>query len=289
MPRGISGIIYGPAKSGKTLSAGLLVLGKEGVFFGKQAAVVPVNTYYNFAPPTVYTPKSVEDCVRALDASLGAGKRRFVVDDLTLMIQEDSAAAGGKPNWPKLVQNVVKIAEIAKKIEDAGGILWVTAHERAPRDYNGKSLRGGPDLPGQLTETFSGMVSIVLRNKYEETSAPYKYQLITGPQKDFISGDRLNVFPNPSPLNLLEGMLLAGFNVPYATELGEWGPKAIEAFSIEFAKDIDNWRNLMVELGAKLPGKDPKHVRFVLVQAMHRAIFRTAGTLDKLLADLIAE
>lgn len=285
---GVFGLVYGPAKSGKTLSTGLILF-SGGVFFGERAALTPIQSYYNFALPTVYTPKNLDDLFTALQAAIKAGRKRFVIDDLTLMIQKESAANNGKPNWPKLVQTIVKIAALAKEIEDAGGILFVTLHERNAREYNGKTLRGGPDLPGSLTETFSGMVSVALRNKYDETSRPYPYTLISGPQKDFVSGDRWNVFPNPSPLNIVEGMVLAGFDIPYAPELGEWGPKAIETLYPRFIDNLENWRELFQELGPEFKSKDPKHVRFILVQSLHRAIFRTAGTLDAVLAGLTAD
>jgi hypothetical protein len=162
-------------------------------------------------------------------------------------------------------------------------IVIFNCHEQPPRTSSGKFVRGGPALPGQLPEKFSGMVDVIGRAMFEPTAAPWKYQLCFEPQADYVSGDRLSVFPGKAPMNIAEGLRAAGFIIPYPKGL-EWIDSVAEKLSVKILEaGIENWSSVLKEAIEKLRGKqDIAHIRWALQDGLHRATLRHYESVEAL-------
>jgi hypothetical protein len=279
--KGLFICVYGRAKAGKTVCAAAAASG--GIAIALPGALLSVTALMGFEYKTrEVRVADITDAVAAL--RLHAGKTpTILVDDLTLLMEAyrrklEKANTTFGELWRMVCGAVIDLRDAARLATEKGTTVIVTAHEVPPKLSSGKPVLGGPGLPGQLPEQFAGMLDIVMRAVFNESSAPFQFELRTGAQSDYITGDRLNVFPDPSPMNLAEGLRAAGYDVPYPPGM-EWLGSAVEpAASFIQKKGMENWRDSLKTVMTKLnDGKrDRRHIYWIGQDALHRAIIQKA-------------
>lgn len=275
--RGLYIVLYGPSKTGKTTAAVVLALG-GGRALADPGAILPVQSFLAVDPSSFASenPQSLADVALAIKRAPPTCPA-LLVDDLSLI-----ADRSFKGDWNKLGDDLVLVRDATRDANAKGIHVVFTAHEVPPRTSSGKWVRGGPALPGQYPERFCAYADVVARVMYDDSAQPWQYILRVGPQPDYVSGDRVTAFPAACPMNLAEGFRAAGYNIPRPPAL-TWMEGAVESGAAAIAKSgLDQWRTVLRSLMEKLNEKarDPRHVRWVLQDALHRAQFRMKPRAD---------
>ena len=278
MKTGIFATIYGPSKTGKSVCTG--AVGAAGLFIAPPGGLLSVQTYLGLVKLNIMVPTNVESAVRLIEEQ-GPKYRTIVVDDFSLLVERTvrqlETKLTGWEMWGALRAQVMRIRDVAREATVAGTHVIFNCHESPPRTSSGKYVRGGPAMPGQLPEQFSTYNDVVARVVYDETAAPWRFVLSTTPDSQYVAGDRLSIFPRQAPMNLAEAMRAAGFTVPRPKALS-WQEKIVAALAEKVqAAGLAHWRNVLKPAAETLSGKHPiPHVRWVLQDALHRAILAQA-------------
>tara|TARA_R100001082_G_scaffold34386_1_gene17851 strand:- start:1339 stop:2295 length:957 start_codon:yes stop_codon:yes gene_type:complete len=271
--------LYGPSKAGKTIASA--AAGATGLFIGDPAGLLSAQRFLGLEKLKVAEAQTVPEATAAIEAAVVQKKRvpSIVIDDFSLIVEstineyETSKGRGGM--WSALTRDVLACRNAARAATAQGMIVIFNCHEQPPRTSSGKFVRGGPSLPGQLPEKFSGMVDVIGRAMFEPTAAPWKYQLCFEPQPDYVSGDRLSVFPGMAPMNIAEGLRAAGYLIPYPRGL-EWIDGVAQKLSDKILESgIENWSEVLKEAVENLKGKkEVPHIRWALQDGLHRATLK---------------
>jgi hypothetical protein len=286
---GIFAVIYGPSKTGKSTATG--AAGAGGMFLAHPGGLLPIVNYLGI-PDVEYTePASVEDAARIVQKN--AGKHpTIVIDDFSLLVEQTIQALEKKHSfgdmWRALRHQVLGMRDAARIATAQGTHVIFNCHQSPPKTSSGKYVRGGPQLPGQLPEQFAAFADVVARVKYDSTAAPWKYVLRTGPDPEHISGDRLDIFPDPSPMNLGEALRCAGYDIPRPKGL-EWMEKIVSRLSDKVLDaGLIDWRKTLKPAAEKLRKKyELPHVRWAIQDSLHRAVLLNAR--QNLLDELFVE
>ena len=271
-------VVYGPSKAGKTTACGAAAA--AGLFIAQAGALTPVRRFLGAENLQEHRAKSVMEATTILEKE---GKKHPIicVDDFSLLVEQTIRDLESKYSfgdmWRRLRTQVLGMRDAARELTESGIHVIFNAHEQPQRTSSVKYVRGGPALPGQLPEQFSAFADVVARAVFDETAAPWKYVFHTGPNGQWISGDRLSVFPDESPMNIAEGLREAGFPCPRPKGL-EWQEKVAEVGAqAVLDAGLEDWRAPLREIADKINGaKPPAHVRWALQDALHRAILRSA-------------
>ncbi|MCW4027955.1 MAG: ATP-binding protein [Candidatus Bathyarchaeota archaeon] len=286
--KGVFFCLYGPSKAGKTVASA--AAGATGVFIGDPSGLLSAKTFLGIEKLNIMPGRIVPDITSAIEKITASTKKipSIVVDDFSLIVEttinEYEKTKGRAGMWSALTRDVLAARDAARVATSQGIIVIFNCHEQPPRTSSGKFIRGGPSLPGQLPEKFSGMVDVIGRAMYEPTASPWRYQLCFEPQPDYVSGDRLSVFPGKSPMNIAEGLRAAGFSVPYPKGLDWIDSEAGKISSEILIKGIENWGEVLeaaVER-LKMAGKETPHVRWALQDGLHRATIKHYQDIDAL-------
>lgn len=290
---GIFMVIYGPSKTGKSTATG--AAGAGGMFLAQPGGLLPIVSYLGL-PDVEYTePKDVEDAARIVQKN--AGKHQtIVIDDFSILVEQTIQALEKKHSfgdmWRALRHQVLGMRDAARVATAKGTHVIFNCHQSPPKTSSGKYVRGGPQLPGQLPEQFAAFADVVARVKYDPTAAPWKYVLRTGPDPEHISGDRLDIFPDPSPMNLGEALRCAGYDIPRPKGL-EWMEKIVSQLSSRVLEaGLIDWRVTLKPAADKLRKKyELPHVRWAIQDSLHRAVLLNArqNLLDELFVEETSE
>ena len=279
MNDGIFAVIYGPSKTGKSTATG--AVGANGLFIAQTGGLLPLKNFLGLERIQAKTAGGVQEAGDIV--AQAAGKfPTVVVDDFSLLtevtVTDLEKKHAGWDMWKELRSQVLFMRDSARFATSKGTHVIFNCHQAPPKTTSGKYIRGGPKLPGQLPEQFSSFADIVARVEYEETAAPWKYLLRTGPNSEYVSGDRLDIFPDPAPMNLGEALRAAGYELPRPKGMG-WMEKAVEKSSqLVLSEGLENWRKTLSQVGQKLRGQhDLRHIRWVLQDSLHRAVIKKAG------------
>jgi len=279
--------LYGPSKAGKTVASA--AAGPTGTFIGSPSGLLSARKFLGIEDLDIIPASTVPGAIAAIEKSVKKGVPSIVIDDFSLIVEatinEYESSKGRSGMWSALTRDVLEVRDAARNATEGGAIVIFNCHEQPPRTSSGKFIRGGPALPGQLPEKFSGMVDVIGRAMYEPTAAPWKYQLCFEPQPDYVSGDRLSVFPGKSPMNIAEGLRAGGYAIPYPKGL-EWIDGVAEKLSDKIiAEGISKWSELLTNAAEKLRKSKPTaHVRWALQDGLHRATIRHYGAVEVLQA-----
>tara|TARA_R100001163_G_C5025412_1_gene167093 strand:+ start:165 stop:1049 length:885 start_codon:yes stop_codon:yes gene_type:complete len=289
MSDGIFAVIYGPSKTGKSTATG--AAGANGLFIAQTGGLLPLKNFLGLENIKTAGAKDVEAAGTLVAQSAGKTPT-IVVDDFSLLVESTVTELEKKHSfgdmWRKLRQQVLFMRDSARYATSKGTHVFFNCHQVPPKVSSGKRVRGGPKLPGQLPEQFSAFADVVARAEYEETAAPWKYLLRTGPHPDYIAGDRLGVLPDPAPMNLREALIAAGYDLPRPKGF-EWMDKTADKLcELVLKNGLEDWRTTLQKAGKELAGKyDLRHVRWVLQDSLHRAVIQNAGEniLDQMFID----
>jgi len=289
MSDGIFAVIYGPSKTGKSTATG--AAGAGGLFIAQTGGLLPLKNYLGLEKVRVQAAQNVQHAGDIVTKAAGKVPT-IVVDDLSLLTEvtvtelEKNHTFGEM--WRKLRHQVLFMRDAARYATSNGTHVIFNCHQSPPKTSSGKYVRGGPKLPGQLPEQFSAFADIVARVEYEETAAPWKYVLRTGPNPEYISGDRLDIFPDPAPMNLGEALRAAGYKLPRPKELEWMEPLVDKTSALVLSEGLENWRETLRKVGTKIRDQhDLRHVRWALQDSLHRAVIKNAGEniLDRMFID----
>tara|TARA_R100001594_G_scaffold2498_1_gene9926 strand:- start:2355 stop:3242 length:888 start_codon:yes stop_codon:yes gene_type:complete len=289
MKKGIFAVIYGPSKTGKSTATG--AAGSAGLFIAQGGGLLPLTNYLGIENIEVRSAKTLKEAAVIIEQNCEKYPT-IVVDDFSLLAEvtigelEKTHSFGDM--WRQLRADVFFVRDAARYANEKGTHVIFNCHYTPARVSSGKYVRGGPKLPGQLPEQFSAFADVVAQVEYDETAAPWKYVLRTGPDKENIRGDRLSIFPDPAPMNLGEALRAAGYEVSRPKGM-EWMEKTAESLAVSvLAEGIEEWRETLKAAAKKLEGKkDTKHIRWVLQDALHRAVIRNSrdNLIDEMFVD----
>ena len=120
------------------------------------------------------------------------------------------------------------------------------------------------------------MADLVVRVIYDDDALGWPYLYQSGPDPDYITGDRLAITPEKFPLNLREVLLLAGYDLPRPKEL-EFMESHVDGISKIIAEELTAKRPklkpILTPIAHKLSegGIDNRHVRWIVADALDRA------------------
>lgn len=285
---GRSVLVYGPAGTGKTYGWNMKGVAALGQNPDDQFESIRAQ---GIKGPTCYTTPFLAQVNTQLEKLADSKEFRIVlVDDLHNLVKEslDDAKVWGnfQPHLTGLYRNIERVVK-------AGKILGFTSHEQGPQTKKGtgEKMRGGPKLVGGLPEEFCGRVSIILRTVYDEQAAAlsgYPAMIWSQIRPDWIARDRTSTFPDSVPLDLLEGLLAAEYDVSYPDEM-TWALEGIDNRAKWLLKqDPDNmdtaiqelkdnfWAAVKEKKGDYAKPRDARHVKWALRASINRALIRRA-------------
>lgn len=276
------GLTYGRAKVGKTLA--LVKAFPHGVFVAPKGALTCAK-YLDWEPKVIEVPSSkgfkyITNLVKRASTKFPA----VVVDDLSLIadteLQQCRDMAPGFAAFDLFNKRLYELRDAAR---DAECHVFFVCHEQPPREvkkdqYN-RYIPGAPLIPGwQAPEKLPAMVDFCARVVHNDSGPGWPFMYATGPDQNYIQGDRLAVLPSQFPLNLREAMLGAGLDVPRPESLA-WMDEYVEAIAQDLLEERGeqkpNYRRVMTAATGALEHKSPHHVRWVLNDAMDRMVLRT--------------
>ena len=281
MTRDIFGITYGRSKSGKTLACvrafpGALFLAPPGALLSAkwldwEPQVVAVKRTQGFQ----YLAQTVRKAASKFDT--------IVIDDLSLIADAElelcKKAASGFAAFDLFNRRMYDLRDACREVD---AHVFMTCHEQAPREvkkdnYN-RYIPGAPLVPGwQAPEKLPAMADFVARVVYDDEASGWPFVYETGPDQNYVTGDRLAILPGRFPLNLREAMLGAGIDVPRPEPLA-WMEEYVESIAHELQEEFTeakpNLKAVLLRTSMKLADHSPRHVRWVLADAMDRMVLR---------------
>jgi hypothetical protein len=263
-------LLYGPAKIGKTVAA--CAASHHGLMIAAAGALTPSQTHLGIPAEklNIRQADTLSDVLKILSVE---SKRKWPVvyiDDLSLAIKR--AQAGVKIDWRKFDGELNELGKYATDSMSNGVPFIITAHEQPDRTSSGKYVRGGPQLPGQAPEGFSGSIDVVLRGVSDETMQPWPFVVWSRSRKNWVAGDRLAIFPDMGPLNVAQGLRCSGVNIPYPEG---WMGKAVAQWSVAIKEaGVGQWQSVVRPAFTKLAGKyDARYLKWAAIDALHSAVF----------------
>jgi hypothetical protein len=236
---------------------------------------------------------------------VGNRDRVVVVDDFSVMVRARFRELKKMSNtvWHATDQLALEVLDhVLPAAKNASAHVFMTAHEQAPREIKKENqatvryIKGCPMLAGwQLPDEFPGLVDFIARvvDTRETSGWPYAYQ--TGPDPEYVTGDRLSIAPPQFPMNLRELMLAAGYDLPRPKVL-DWMDPVIEKLSDVLVAAEENDDDKEEVLNKVLPKlldktKNERHIRWVIADSFDRAVLKQhqKTLLSKFITDLGAK
>lgn len=281
MSRHVFGITYGRAKSGKTV--GMVRAFPGGLFITVPGGCLSAK-HLGWEPKVLELEANqglrwVSDTIRRAAGKVPA----IIVDDLSLIADAElelcRRRASGFQAFDLFNKRVYELRDASRS---AGCHVFFTAHEGAPRevkkDNNSRYIPGSPLMPGwQIPEKLPAMADVVARVVHDPTAKGWDFSYEVGPDQNYVTGDRLDIFPPRFPMNLREAMIAAGYDLPRPEALrwmDEHVDEAADRLQEESAKKKPDTRAVLTDLCDSMDDRDPRHVRWVLTDAMDRATLR---------------
>ena len=246
--------VYARPKAGKTTDCGYSF--PTALFLATPGALKPLASTCGYDPDARGQVRYIErlsEAVKLMPEAKKAGYDAVVADDFSFLVEREWAALEKKFTGFMLFG---KLREEVEAFRDAArycGLHVVTnAWEKAPGIKNGISVRGGPQLHGDLPEKFPALCDMVLRGGTDAARpGPHKGVYLCSPNDDaYVMGDRHGVAPLIGPMNLAEILRLAGYPIRRLPEAA--------------------WQEGMVEAIASVIKEDPSKQRDVLSKAIDR-------------------
>ena len=283
MSKYVFGGTYGPAKTGKTLA--MVRAFPDGLFIGLRGALKCAN----FIGCKV---KAIE-----VDERIGIGEIAklikahsaeyppIIIDDLNIIADMELAkckkAVAGWGAFDIFNKRVYDMRDAAR---NADCHVFLTMHEQSPKevgqDGQKRWVKGCPLIPGwQLPEKLPAMWDFCARVVYDKKAKGWPYVSQTGPDPSYITGDRLAITPETFPLNLREVLLAAGYDVP-RPESFKGFDEHVEALSQDLSQTLADKRPDVKAVFSSWEERlltkvqDPKHVRWIFLDALDRASLR---------------
>ena len=276
-------IVYGDAKTGKTLSAARAFPG--GLFIALSGAVLSAN-YVGVEPKVLEVDENVGvKYITEVIKQKAGDFPAIIIDDLSIIMDNELAACKKKfKGWDAYDVFNNRMYALRDAARGADCHVIFTMHQQPPKEVGEEGsrrwIKGCPMVPGlQLPKKLPSHADLILRVVYDKKALGWPYLFQAGPDKDYVTGDRLAIVPEKFPMNLREAMLAAGYEVPRPKELAhldEHVEALCQVLSPELAQKRPDVKRILREA---LPGlekglTDPHHIRWVFADALDRAYLR---------------
>lgn len=279
-PDAVFGGIYGPSKYGKTTDC--LYAFPRGVYVAHPAALKPSENVvgYKLHPSQIQHLSRVDEVTKLLP-KVGRDFDAVVIDDFSLLTQShlaylESKGHNGFKLWGRLRDDVLELRDAART---CGRHVIINCHEDPPKTKNGFYIRGGPQLPGKLTEDLPTQMDLILR-AFSEPSRKGAWPVVyrCGPNDpSYITGDRHGVTPDMAPMNLGEIFRMANYRIRRAPGL-EWMDEVVELAAQTLIQTPPEHEkavlNQVVQLVHGKHSQNPLHIRWVLRDSLDRVVLR---------------
>jgi hypothetical protein len=292
---------YGPSGTGKTTDD--LLSFPRAVWIAAPGALKSSLGVCGYEPPAdrVFDVQKIAEAtavVEQIGEAKRAGKAKadvdgVVVDDLTLLVDRTVAAltksgTGGYDLWAAVHGQLLALREAARR---AGVHVALNCHEIGPRIVDGARFRGCPALPGKtLPYKIPAACDMVLHVETAPPNStafgwPVRYRCAAD-DPDWLTKDRHNVTPDPSPMNLGEILRLAARvsgNAKFAPRRLpglEWQEPLVEKGATALLTNLGSSVHVKAVLGELFKhatGKlnaDERHALWAVRDAYDRAILR---------------
>jgi len=281
------GCVYAPPKRGKTFS--LLSGLPESVFVARPGALKPARMLGKAQADAILARSvpltTVADALTVLHTH-GASATSIVFDDFNFAVDATLLQLTTKhgKSWDRFDELIQVMREFCSLADEVDAVVFCSHHEMNPRTVKNKQtkvetvLAGGPRVPGwKLPEEYPAWMSMVIRMVYDDSAPSWPYVYQTGPDPDYVTGDRTGISPALFPANL--GVLLreSGYHVPRPAGLA-WMDKVTTSVSekvlpILQAEDAAELHKYLSAVAAKLLSKgiQPEHVKWAIRDAYDRA------------------
>tara|TARA_R110000751_G_scaffold16376_3_gene51843 strand:+ start:4048 stop:4938 length:891 start_codon:yes stop_codon:yes gene_type:complete len=273
-------ILYGPAKTGKTLSA--IASWPDALVVGPVGGTLS-SRFLNHEPK--FIPVGEQIAVKQIGEIIQKAQDEYpciIIDDFSIICSTELMhCQASHRGWDANKEFNRRIRVLRDIIRHAKCHIVLTMHEQAPKEVGQEGekrrLQGCPMIPGwQLPEQFPTHADIVARVIYDEDapgSWPYLYQ--TGPDESYTTGDRLAITPATFPMNIREPLLLAGYDIPRPEPLAfmeDYIPVIVDAISEEMTTKRPSLRKVFTPFAEKLIEEkvDSRHIRWIFNDALHR-------------------
>jgi len=283
MSKYVYGGTYGPAKTGKTLA--MVRAFPDALYIAPRGALLCAN-WIGCKVKVVEADErigigEIAKLIKAHSAEYPA----IVVDDFSIIADTELAkckkAVAGWGAFDIFNKRVYDMRDAAR---NAACHVFLTMHEQAPKevgqDGQKRWVKGCPLIPGwQLPEKLPAMWDFCARVVYDKTAKGWPYVYQTGPCPSYITGDRLAITPETFPLNLREVLLAAGYDVP-RPESFKGFDEHVEALSQDLSQTLADKRPDVKTVFSSWEERllttvqDPKHVRWIFLDALDRASLR---------------
>ena len=279
---GVFMILYGGAKTGKTLATvrafpnGLFITPKGGLTCARwidwEPKVIETDEKGYGIPQLVEVIKQAQDKYPAI-----------IIDDFSIMcqteLQQCKKSHQGWSAFDVFNQRVLALRDAAR---NAKCHVILTMHEQAPKEVGQENekrwVKGCPMVPGwQLPEKLPTHADIVARVVYDENAYGWPYLLQTGPDNQYITGDRLAITPERFPLNIREVLLLSELTGVARPDKLAFMDGWVYDISQDLAKEFDSKRPKVKSVLAPYVEKMQKEgvkdrwIRWILADALDRA------------------
>ncbi len=280
--KGVFMILYGGAKTGKTLATvrafpgGLFITPKGGLTCARwidwEPKVIETDEKGYGLPQLTEIIKQAQDKYPAI-----------IIDDFSIMCQQElqrcKKSHQGWTAFDVFNQRVLSLRDAAR---NANCHVILTMHEQAPKEVGQENekrwVKGCPMVPGwQLPEKLPTHADIVARVVYDENAYGWPYLLQTGPDNQYITGDRLAITPERFPLNIREVLLLSELTGVARPDKLAFMDGWVYDISQELAKEFDSKRPKVKSVLApyvekmQKEGVSDRWIRWIFADALDRA------------------
>ena len=278
-------MIFGPPGVGKTTDI-LKAVGVRAIIAAAEGALKPVDRelgFKGFIEVQARTIRNATEQLRAarkVIAGMPKDKRPlwYVTDEFTYMsdrsMAEHERKLTGYKVWGALREDALEFRDEAR--ECGLGVIVNAWDMSFQSKENGKKIRGGPRLAGDMPDYFPGITDANFRAQFNESIRPWGAEYVTvGSNTDGMK-TRIEA-PNPAPMNLgvilrEAGELFSPYPIPW---LEDAVPKITE-FLLTLPPEAlmqgceEAYSYLMQQ------DKDPRHVRWAISDARDTVRLRRA-------------
>ena len=273
----IFGLSYAPSSYGKTVDTGYAF--PNGLFICKRGGTKSITSVCGFSPATLLH-STLDDATRALHTH---GKKfdAIIIDEFDFLVEDTfrhlEQRFSGFKLFGELRKSILTFRNVAR---DCGTHVWLTALEKGPKVRDdGRKIRGGPSLTGDLPEKVPAMCDLVVRGARDPLRKPWPgiYRIDVN-STDWVGKDRDNGTPDPAPMNIGEILRLNGYELSRHPSV-PWQEQMVEGIAIEMigagpSEDVEVAKKWFSQLLSK--GVTPASARWTVRDAWDRTILRRA-------------
>jgi len=283
-------LTYGPSGSGKTLAN--IRAYSSGMFAGPRGCFLPAKGFLDIEVP-VREINRLTDVIKLLKAVKGKRLPSLVISDVSILAEQECRmlrkprSEGGEAitGWDTYNACEDRFLEIVGLAKDCPFHVALEFHEQPTREAKktGRTVHipACPQLPGiKLPAQAPGhfdLVAQIIEDDSLLSHYVWPYGFSVKPDGSAVRKDRTSSFPDSFPLNFREGLLSSGVNLPRHKDV-VWMDEHVAAIANKIGElhytgkfNEEHITSLLTDEAQKLEGKNPKHIRWVILDAFDAA------------------